>query len=170
MRVLADALTIARLVIAIAFPWVLLGGGRWPVVLWAAAAASDFVDGPLARRAGGGTGHGSVLDSLADVTFVLGGLTVGAVRGDLTWLAPLSVAGAAGAYAFDSLRVSRSTGAVHLARSRIGRTAGVVNYVCVGVLAGRAILPDAIWGWAIALLAVATVVVNAAALAVRLRG
>ncbi len=65
---LADAITIARLPLAVVFPFVL----EKPVAAIAvllAAAASDMLDGWCARRLGTVTATGAMLDGLADKVF-----------------------------------------------------------------------------------------------------
>jgi len=79
----ADALGVVRLGAAGLLPGALLRPAcRWlPAALFAVAAATDFFDGVLARRGGGPTRHGAVLDNLADIAFVLAGTITGAALG-----------------------------------------------------------------------------------------
>ncbi len=63
----ADLLTALRLPLAAAFPFV--QRPAWQLALVAAAAASDFFDGMLARRLGGSRA-GAVLDPIADKLFM----------------------------------------------------------------------------------------------------
>src|SRR5512145_2187196 len=84
--VAADVLGVVRLLLALAFPAVLaraLGGAApaLPLALFTLAAASDFFDGILARRAGRPTRHGAVLDTVADVAFVLAATGAAAALG-----------------------------------------------------------------------------------------
>ena len=96
-------------------------------VLFAAIAASDFVDGRLARRAGDAGALGRVLDHGADIFFILSALTSYAVMGLVPWWVPAAVALSFGAYALDSRRA-------RLSASRIGHYGGVLNYALIGVL------------------------------------
>jgi hypothetical protein len=57
-----------------------------------------------------------------------------------------------------------------LARSAVGHAAGVMNYLCVGVIAARDVLPSTTWTALVALAAAATLVLNAAAVGARLFG
>ncbi|QEY31660.1 CDP-diacylglycerol--glycerol-3-phosphate 3-phosphatidyltransferase [Synechococcus sp. RSCCF101] len=71
MRALADGLTLARALAAL--PLLLcLTQGRWALAWWLLllGAATDALDGWLARRAGGGTAWGARLDPLADKLLV----------------------------------------------------------------------------------------------------
>src|SRR5947209_19985611 len=79
----ADALGVVRLGAAALLPGALLRPAcRWlPAALFAVAAATDFFDGVLARRGGGPTRPGAVLDNLADIAFVLAGTITGAALG-----------------------------------------------------------------------------------------
>lgn len=176
MRLVADLLTGLRLLLGVTYPAVLARGGVWPLFVWMLAAGSDYVDGPLARRAGAGSGpgagsgHGAVLDSVADVVFVLGGLGAAAFAGTVPWVVPLSVVASVSAYAVASWRASRQTSGVRLARNAAGHAAGVMNYLCVGVIAARDVLAPTPWTLLLALAATATVGLNAAAVGARLLG
>jgi len=147
---LADGLSVGRLLLAAALPWALVRGGWLPPLLFVVAAASDYVDGPLARRAGRASSYGGVLDNVADVAFVLAGTGTAAWLGLVSWATPAAIACSSGSYALASRRLSRGTEAPQLARSRLGHWAGVCNYACVGVvavgdLAGRPLVAGAGW-------------------------
>jgi len=138
---LADALGVVRIAAAAAFPPALArtvdvpGGGSTPLLLVLVAAATDFFDGRLARRAGTTSRHGAVLDIAADVAFVLGAATSGAVLDLVPWVTPVAIAAAAGSYGLASARAGR------LAYSPMGHAAGVGNYVLAGALAGAVAFP-----------------------------
>ena len=166
MHALADGLSVGRLLLAAVLPWALARGGWLAPLLFVVAAASDYVDGPLARRAARASSYGGVLDNVADVAFVLAGTGTAAWLGLISWAAPAAIACSSGSYALASLRLSRGTAAPRLARSRLGHWAGVCNYACVGVVAGRTVagpLLVAAAGWI-------TVVVNLAAVGRRWAG
>jgi phosphatidylglycerophosphate synthase len=147
-------LTSARFVLAPGFVLALGGAWRatpsggaeaaawWPLLCALAAAGTDFADGKLARRLGGVTRLGSVLDVLADATFVLASFTALAACGLISWLTPAAAAASLGAFA-----LSRATGRVAHAGAkngladRVGHAAGVVNY---GLVIGAASVP---LGW-----------------------
>jgi phosphatidylglycerophosphate synthase len=169
----ADALGLARLVIAVVFPGVLAhairaaGGGWWPLGLFAIAAASDFFDGILARRARHPTRHGAALDSAADVLFVLSATGAAALLGRVPWAVPTAIAVAASAYALASRRRG-GDGSWRPARSRLGHAGGVANYALVGLIAGSAALPGARWGPVLRAASLVVVAVNLSAVLERL--
>jgi len=145
LALLADALTLMRLAVALVFPWTLARGGWLPLVLFTVAAVTDYVDGPLARRAGRNAKHGAVLDVAADVTFVLLGLGTAAALRLVTWAAPAAVVVSVTAYVVASMRLAPVGVGPRLARSRLGHAAGVWNYVLVGLACGAVALPGALW-------------------------
>lgn len=83
----ADLLTALRLPLAVAFPFARHPG--WQLALVAAAAASDFFDGLLARRLGSSRA-GALLDPVADKLFMAVAFLTVARRGLLT---PLEIVG-----------------------------------------------------------------------------
>jgi phosphatidylglycerophosphate synthase len=82
----ADLLSAARIPLAAAFP---LASDRWRMVILALAAASDLLDGPLARRFGS-SALGSLIDPVADKLFMAAAFGVVAVSGSL---APYEILG-----------------------------------------------------------------------------
>ncbi|HXE57901.1 MAG TPA: CDP-alcohol phosphatidyltransferase family protein [Gemmatimonadales bacterium] len=76
----ADLLTLLRLPLAVAF--VAMTAAEWRLVILALAAASDFLDGMLARRHGS-TRLGALLDPVADKLFMLAAFLVVATSGRL---------------------------------------------------------------------------------------
>jgi CDP-diacylglycerol--glycerol-3-phosphate 3-phosphatidyltransferase len=68
LTLLPNALTASRLVLAVAFPWL---PAEWRVAAIVAAAATDFLDGWLARRLQAESRFGRMLDPVADKLFVL---------------------------------------------------------------------------------------------------
>jgi CDP-diacylglycerol--glycerol-3-phosphate 3-phosphatidyltransferase len=154
-----------RMLLAAAMPWLLLRGGVLPLIVWGIAALSDYVDGPLARRRSEVSLAGAILDNVADVTFVLGGLAAASALGLVSWIVPVSIGLSAGAYAAASSRPRQETA---LARSRLGHWAGVVNYVCLGVVTGSVAWPDDRWRLVLETAAAATAGLNLAAVGSRL--
>jgi len=86
--VTAWSLSLSRLVFACLFPLV---SGPWGIGLVALAAASDGLDGLVARRLGARTKWGAVVDPLTDKIFTWTVLAVLGIRGDLgvPWLIAL---------------------------------------------------------------------------------
>jgi CDP-diacylglycerol--glycerol-3-phosphate 3-phosphatidyltransferase len=79
---LPNALTVARAALVIpVLGLIAVGDAASALLVFLAAAATDAVDGPLARRRGGTTALGASLDPLADKILVLGTLTALAFRG-----------------------------------------------------------------------------------------
>jgi cardiolipin synthase (CMP-forming) len=78
----ADTLTLARLPLAVAFP--LISDTAWRLAILGIAAATDLLDGPLARRFGGSR-FGAVLDPVADKLFMAAAFGVVAFSGRLEW-------------------------------------------------------------------------------------
>lgn len=76
---IADVLSAVRIPLAIAFP---LASDTWRVVVLAAAAASDLLDGQLARRFGSSR-FGSIIDPVADKLFMASAFGVVAFSGKL---------------------------------------------------------------------------------------
>lgn len=144
-------------------------GGWWPLVAFALAAASDYVDGPLARRAGAPSRHGTLVDSVADVVFVLVGTTAGAVTGRLSWAVPVAIAGSATPYLVATLRRTRAHDDAPRAYSAVGHAAGVCNYALVGLLAGSVALPGTGWPPLLSSASAVVVALNATALVQRFR-
>lgn len=83
----ADVLSAVRIPLAIAFPFV-SNGVR--LVLLALAAASDLLDGQIARRFGSSS-LGAVLDPVADKLFMASAFGVVAFSGRLEWYEILGV-------------------------------------------------------------------------------
>jgi len=75
----ADLLSAVRIPLAVAFPFV---SNDWRLALLAAAAASDLLDGQLARRFGSSS-LGAVLDPVADKLFMASAFGVVALSGRL---------------------------------------------------------------------------------------
>jgi CDP-diacylglycerol--glycerol-3-phosphate 3-phosphatidyltransferase/cardiolipin synthase len=78
----ADLLTAVRIPLAVAFPLVRDVGVRLGIV--AIAAATDLLDGPIARRFGSSR-LGAVLDPVADKLFMVSAFGVVAFSGQLAW-------------------------------------------------------------------------------------
>lgn len=131
----ANLLSASRFVLAAVWLSAFLSGDGRPEVLGSialAAAASDFIDGRVARWMRSASGFGRWLDSLADVVFVLTALTCEAAVGAIPALVPALIAVSFAQYAIDSVAISRSSTPV---RSRLGHWGGVINFALVMLLA-----------------------------------
>ncbi|MGE3620216.1 MAG: CDP-alcohol phosphatidyltransferase family protein [Acidimicrobiia bacterium] len=87
----ANLVTFGRLVFTVPLlGFIARGGAAWPTLaLWIALAATDGVDGYLARRHGT-TRSGAFLDPLADKVLVLGAM-VALVGIDAVWWVPVAI-------------------------------------------------------------------------------
>ena len=88
----ANAITIARMALAIPFLAFVANGGAsyWAVVAWIVLAGSDGIDGHLARKHGT-TRSGAFLDPLADKVLVLGAAWALVVSGTFWWVPVLLI-------------------------------------------------------------------------------
>ena len=102
------------------------------VLVFAAVAASDVIDGRLARRLGAASSAGRTFDHLADIGFILAALWTYTRLGLVPWWVPAAIAASFTFYAIDSW--SRPTARGGLIGSRVGHIGGVCNYVLIGVL------------------------------------
>src|SRR5205809_7821406 len=95
---MANALTAARVLLALPFAFLMTGGGARHATLaalvLAAAIATDVLDGAPARRRDTVTAAGRAFDHGADCFFVTSGLVAGAVRGGFPAILPIPVAAA----------------------------------------------------------------------------
>lgn len=134
----ANALTAARVLLTPVFVGLIYAATTTPVVGWlavivfAAIAASDVVDGRLARRWGSASNGGRTFDHLADIGFILAALWTYTRLGIAPWWVPAAIAVSFAFYVIDSW--SRPTARGSLIGSRVGHIGGVCNYVLIGVL------------------------------------
>jgi CDP-diacylglycerol--glycerol-3-phosphate 3-phosphatidyltransferase/cardiolipin synthase len=77
-----DLLSFLRIPLAVAF--VLVPDNRWRLAIVGAAALTDLLDGPLARRVGSSV-YGPVIDPIADKLFMAAAVGVVAFSGRLEW-------------------------------------------------------------------------------------
>jgi phosphatidylglycerophosphate synthase len=132
----ANALSASRLALAALWLLAFISGRREPAILGSIAilgAASDLLDGHVARRLGIASGMGRWVDSLADIAFVMTALVSEAGAGALRAYIPVLIALSFSQYAVDSIILGRGGGAP--IRSRLGHWGGVINYALVIVLA-----------------------------------
>jgi phosphatidylglycerophosphate synthase len=107
--------------------------GVLAVVVFAAVAASDVVDGRLARRFGSVSPRGRVFDHLSDITFVLIALGTYVALRIAPWWVPLAIAIAFGTYVINAW-VLPTAHPPSPSAQRIGHAGGVCNYVLIGIL------------------------------------
>jgi len=155
--------------LAIVYAASLDDGCKRPLIAFVLAVVFDWVDGPIARRAGVETRHGALLDSGADVVFVLAASGAGAASGRLSWLVPIAIAAAATPYLVATLRRVRAHDPSPRAYSAVGHAAGVCNYALAGLLAGSVALPSTSWPAMLAGASVVVVFLNLTAALQRLR-
>jgi phosphatidylglycerophosphate synthase len=111
------------------------GYGVAALALFGLIAASDRLDGWVARRRRETSAFGRVLDHLCDVGFILASLGAFVWRGWTPWWLPAAIAWAFGLYALRSWRGAAATSAPTLIGSRLGRLGGILNYGMVGWIA-----------------------------------
>ena len=134
----ANTLTAARMLLTPVFVALICAApatpllGWFAVVIFAAIAASDVIDGRLARRWGSESNVGRTFDHLADIGFILAALWTYTRLGLVPWWVPAAIAASFAFYVIDSW--SRPTARGSLVGSRVGHIGGVCNYVLVGVL------------------------------------
>jgi len=130
---MANALTAVRLLLIVPFALLMARGGtRYAVLaalMFAAAVATDLLDGPLARRRGTASAAGGIFDHTVDFLFVTSGLAAGASRGAFPWLLPVLVAIAFAQYVVDSYWLHRGR---RLRTSRLGRYNGLLYFAPLG--------------------------------------
>ena len=133
---MANAITAVRLALvlpvaaAIARPDVLAPGVL--ALLLVVAIASDFIDGPVARRTGSASARGMLFDHSTDCLFVTGGLAGAAIAGSITPILPVLIPLAFGQYVVDSYVWSRRR---QLRASFLGRWNGIFYFVPVVLIA-----------------------------------
>lgn len=77
-----NSISLSRLLLALAF--IVIGGTWQRLVLILAAAATDFLDGWMARRGNSSTLAGALIDPFADRVFVLSAISSYLVDGSIT--------------------------------------------------------------------------------------
>ncbi len=126
----ANALTLLRLMAAPALCVAIVQGAALPAAaLFVLAVATDFADGPVARRYGEASRLGGRLDHAVDASFVTAGTAALAWVGALPAWLPLLIAVAFLHYALVPLRGEAGA----LRPSGLGRWNGIAYYVIVGI-------------------------------------
>ena len=170
-RWLPWSLSLLRLALAPLYVLAMEMSATLPIAIAVLAAASDFVDGRLARRLGSASRAGAVLDVLGDGVFVVAALAGLASVRIVTWLLPVAVVLALAGLAVASLRAAGSADGppppprTRGPADRAGHAAGIVNYGAV--LAGGAALAGWIPGAWILPASVTVAVLNLSPLVLR---
>jgi len=131
----ANLVSASRFVLACIWVVVFFGDRPHPQILSAialGAAASDFLDGRIARWTHSAGRFGRWLDSAADIVFVLTALLCETYAGVIPVYLPVLVAASFTQYAADSLLIR---GSVVPVKSRLGHWGGIFNYIIVIVVA-----------------------------------
>jgi len=136
--VLPDVLTGSRFVLGPLFAATFPVSPGLALAIAALAAATDFVDGRLARALGVGSRRGAALDVSADAAFVLIGLGVLARAGVLSVALPVAAAISLAALAREWRRPPGGLAATRDRPDRVGHAAGILNYGAVLAGAGVA--------------------------------
>lgn len=159
----ANALSLSRLALAPLCVLAILNH-TWPAALlfFAAAVATDFADGPVARRRGEVTALGGFLDHASDAVFVSSSLAALAWEGVVPVLLPVCVALAFLQYALDSRVIAGRP----LRASALGRYNGIAYFVVLGIPVVRNGLglgtPGDGWVWILAWIVVVSTFVSMA--------
>ncbi len=131
---LANALTLLRLALAPLNAILIIAGEDLAAAgIFVLAVASDLADGPLARRQGGPTHLGSVLDHGSDAVFVVLGLGAFATRGLVPPVLPALLILAFAQYSLDS----NVWAGRRLRASFLGRWNGISYFALLGTLSIR---------------------------------
>jgi CDP-diacylglycerol--glycerol-3-phosphate 3-phosphatidyltransferase len=127
---MANALTAVRLLLVIPFAFFMAAGDLrhavLALILFVVALATDFADGPIARRTGTVSALGGTLDHTTDFLFITCGLFAGALRGAFPWILPALITAAFAQYFIDSYWIHRNA---KLRGSKLGRYNGKLYFV-----------------------------------------
>lgn len=144
MRHAADLCTGLRVALAPILAWQLAlpsaRAGWLPFGLYLAAAASDYLDGILARATGTASRRGRLFDHGADAALLFPAFWVLAARGRLPLILPLAAMTAFALYVVDGWRRGGSLARIDLVGSRSGALGGVLNYGIAGAAAAAVAL------------------------------
>jgi len=137
----ANALTCLRLIAApVCSCMVFAGRDVEAMLVFLFAIATDFADGPLARKRGESSPFGALLDHATDATFVVLGIGALVTRDLAPTVLPLLIALAFVQYTLDS----RALAGEYLRASALGRWNGIFYFV----LLGTPIIRNTIgWSW-----------------------
>jgi phosphatidylglycerophosphate synthase len=166
MRRAADLCTGLRILLAPILAY-LLGlprdRGALPALsVFVVAAATDYVDGALARASGTASRQGRVFDHGADALLLFPAFLVVAGEGRIPLVLPLAAMTSFALYVLDGWRRGGSLGTIDLGGSRSGAVGGVLNYVIAAAVVAAGVLDAPRLDQAIYAAAFAVAAVNAA--------
>jgi phosphatidylglycerophosphate synthase len=171
MKGAADLCTAARMLLAPVLAWQLAlpraEGASVACWIFALAAATDYLDGALARAAGTASRRGRVFDHGADALLLFPALCVLASAGRLPAVLPAAAIASFALYVLDGWRRGGSLAAMDLGGSRTGAIGGVLNYGIAGAAVAAGALDAPAADQAIYAAAFAVAAVNAAAVVER---
>ena len=131
---MANALTAVRLLLVVPFAFFMAKGDErsalFALTAWAVALATDFLDGPIARRRRTVSALSGAFDHTSDFFFVVTGIFAGALRGAFPWILPICIAAAFAQYVIDSYWIHRQ---VKFRGSKLGRYNGMLYFVPPGI-------------------------------------
>ena len=134
----AHVLTLIRLLCALPLALCMLEGAwGWAAALFTIAAATDYIDGPVARRFGQATALGGVFDHATDALFV--SITIG-MAAHLGWV-PVALAPLIAIAFVQYLLDSNALAGQQLRASQVGRWNGIAYFVLAGVVVWGHALP-----------------------------
>jgi len=139
-----NVFTVARLLLLVPVCWLIVGGapGSWlPVVLLAVWAATDWIDGVLARALDQTSRLGEVMDPIADRIGIVGVTLALAIGGAVDWWI-LAVIFAVDVLSVVSAGKAARDGSIHVSWLGKIRTAVLLTAIVV-VLLGHTVLPQA---------------------------
>ena len=133
---MANALTAVRLALVLPIAIAMARPDVLPpsvvVILLCVAIATDYLDGPIARRSGKASPRGQLFDHSTDCLFVTAGLTGAALAGAVTPVLPALIPLAFGQYVVDSYVWHRQR---QLRASFLGRWNGILYFVPIVLVA-----------------------------------
>ncbi|GEK78953.1 CDP-alcohol phosphatidyltransferase family protein [Agrococcus baldri] len=139
---LPNVVTLARLLLLVPVCWLIVTGapGSWlPVILLAAWAATDWIDGVLARALHQESRLGEVLDPVADRIGIIGVTLALAIGGVVEWWILGVIAAVDIATVVFAGRAARD-GSIHVSWAGKARTALLLTAIVV-LLLGHTVLP-----------------------------
>lgn len=166
MKRAADLCTALRILLAPMLAWQ-LGLPRDQAAVAAfwvflVAAATDYLDGALARASGTASRQGRVFDHGADALLLFPAFLVVAGEGRIPLLLPLAAMTSFALYVLDGWRRGGSLATIDLGGSRSGAVGGVLNYVIAAAIVAAGVLDAGRLDQAIYAAAFAVAAVNAA--------